>query len=160
MATGLGTPTAALFTSGALLCQTKPLNPAVVSISPSSGPASGGTAVVITGTNLTGATAVYFGTTKAADVKVVSSTQVTANTPAGPPGTVSMTVATSYGMSPPAGFVYVTANLPYVPLTPYRIADTRCGEIPKPPYCASEQLPSLNATLGPPTPPGQTQRTG
>ncbi len=33
------------------------------------------------------------------------------------------------------------------PVTPARILDTRCSELPQPSYCASENLPSSNATL-------------
>ena len=46
--------------------------PAVTGLSPTSGPAAGGTLVTITGTGFTGATAVDFGTTAATDVTVVS----------------------------------------------------------------------------------------
>ena len=38
--------------------------PAVSGISPASGPATGGTLVTVSGSGFTGATAVYFGTTK------------------------------------------------------------------------------------------------
>ena len=48
--------------------------PAVTGLSPTSGPAAGGTLVTITGTSFTGATAVDFGTTAATNVTVVSNT--------------------------------------------------------------------------------------
>ena len=48
-----------------------------------SGPAAGGTAVTITGTNFTGATAVKFGTTAATTFTVNSATSITATAPAG-----------------------------------------------------------------------------
>ena len=51
--------------------------PTVTAISPSSGPAAGGTTVTITGTGLSGATAVKFGTVAATSVSVVAATQVT-----------------------------------------------------------------------------------
>jgi outer membrane protein assembly factor BamB len=72
--------------------------PVVSGISPSSGPAAGGTSVTITGTNLSGATAVKFGSTLAGAFTVVSATQVTATAPAGT-GTVDVTVSTSGGTS-------------------------------------------------------------
>ena len=56
--------------------------PAVTSISPSSGPTTGGTTVTITGTGFTGATKVVFGTVAAASFTAVSSTEVTAVSPA------------------------------------------------------------------------------
>jgi hypothetical protein len=68
-------------------------------VSPHSGPAAGGTAVVISGRGLSGATAVDFGTTPAASFSVVSDTQVDAVSPAGS-GVVDVTVTTPSGTSP------------------------------------------------------------
>jgi len=56
--------------------------PAVTSISPTSGPTSGGTSVTIKGTNFSGATRVLFGTVAATSFSVVSSTKITAVAPA------------------------------------------------------------------------------
>jgi streptogramin lyase len=70
--------------------------PAVTSVSPAFGPVAGGTQVTITGANLTGATAVKFGTASATDVTVVDAAQVTATAPAGS-GTVDVTVTTPNG---------------------------------------------------------------
>jgi hypothetical protein len=72
--------------------------PTVTGVSPASGPEAGGTSVTITGTDLSGATAVDFGTTAATDVKVDSPTQITATAPAGT-GSVDVTVATPSGTS-------------------------------------------------------------
>jgi hypothetical protein len=71
--------------------------PTIAAISPASGPAAGGTAVAIIGTNLTGATKVYFGGTLAS-FSVASDTQVMAVAPAGA-GTVDVTVVTPLGTS-------------------------------------------------------------
>jgi subtilase family serine protease len=73
-------------------------SPTVTAISPTTGPAAGGTFVTITGTNLTGATAVDFGSTPATNVVVDSSTEITATSPAGT-GVVDVTVTTSSGTS-------------------------------------------------------------
>jgi hypothetical protein len=70
--------------------------PAVTGISPSSGAAAGGTKVTITGTNLTGASAVRFGSKAATSFEAVSSTTVKALAPAGT-GTVDVTVVTPGG---------------------------------------------------------------
>jgi hypothetical protein len=78
---------------------TTPPAPTVMSLSPASGPTSGGTAVTVAGTNLTGATAVKFGTTAATTFTVNSATQVTATAPAGSAGTVDVTVTTPGGTS-------------------------------------------------------------
>ncbi|WP_327120539.1 IPT/TIG domain-containing protein [Nocardia sp. NBC_01730] len=83
--------------------------PTLTSISPASGPAAGGTTVVLTGTNLTGATAVSFGGTPATSFTVNSSTQITAVTPAHSAGTVSVTVTTAGGTSNGVAFTYIAA---------------------------------------------------
>ncbi len=75
-----------------------PPAPTVSAVAPSNGPAGGGTPVTITGTHLTGATAVNFGTTAAATFTVNSATQITAKSPAGT-GTVDVTVTTAGGTS-------------------------------------------------------------
>lgn len=72
--------------------------PTVTSISPTSGPATGGTTVTITGTEFTGATAVKFGTASTSDFTVHSDTQITATSPAGS-GTVDVMVTTAGGTS-------------------------------------------------------------
>ena len=72
--------------------------PTVSGLSPTAGPAVGGTLVTITGTGFTGATAVDFGTTPATDFTVVSDTSITADSPAGT-GTVDVTVTTPGGTS-------------------------------------------------------------
>jgi rhamnogalacturonyl hydrolase YesR len=66
--------------------------PTVTSISPNSGSTAGGTAVTITGTNFAAGAAVTFGGTAATSVVVVSSTSITATTPAGSAGAVTVTV--------------------------------------------------------------------
>ena len=72
--------------------------PAVASVSPSSGPAAGGTSVTISGANFTHATAVRFGSTAATSFVVDSATEITAVSPAGA-GTVKVTVTTPAGTS-------------------------------------------------------------
>lgn len=71
--------------------------PAISAVSPAAGPATGGTSVAITGTGLSGATAVYFGGTAATSFTVDSSTQITAVTPVGTAGTVDVSVTTGGG---------------------------------------------------------------
>jgi hypothetical protein len=75
------------------------VGPTVTGVSPSSGPTAGGTSVVITGTDLTGATAVKFGGTNASSYTVNSATQITAISPPGSAGTVDITVTTAGGSS-------------------------------------------------------------
>ncbi len=77
--------------------------PAVTSIAPTSGTTAGGTSVVITGTDFTGATAVAFGGVAAASFTVNSSTQITAVTPALTAGAKDVSVTTAYGTGTLAG---------------------------------------------------------
>ncbi len=72
----------------------------VTALSVHTGPPAGGTQVIITGTDFTGATAVKFGGNPAS-YTVNSSTQITATSPAGG-GTVDVTVTTSPYSSSPA----------------------------------------------------------
>jgi|GEM_PF-790024 len=73
--------------------------PTISSLNPSSGPV--GTTVVITGTNLTGASSVKFNGTAATSFTVNSATQITATVPAGATtGPVSVTTSVGTGSSP------------------------------------------------------------
>ncbi len=71
--------------------------PTVTSLSPTTGATAGGTSVVITGTNFTGATSVHFGASSAS-YTVDSNTQITATSPSGT-GTVDVTVTAPAGTS-------------------------------------------------------------
>jgi hypothetical protein len=73
--------------------------PTITALTPTQGPAAGGTQVTITGTDFSGATAVAFGTTPATTFTVNSDTSITATAPAGS-GTVDVTVTTPAGTSP------------------------------------------------------------
>ncbi|MET9024106.1 IPT/TIG domain-containing protein [Nocardia sp. NPDC004168] len=80
--------------------------PTLTTVVPNTGPAAGGTTVILTGTNLTGATAVTFGATPATSFTVNSATQITAVAPAGT-GTVSVTVTTAGGTSNGVAYTYI-----------------------------------------------------
>jgi hypothetical protein len=73
--------------------------PTVTAVSPSIGPLTGGTSVTVTGTNLTGATAVNFGPDPATTFAVNNATSITATSPAEAAGTVDVTVVTPAGTS-------------------------------------------------------------
>ena len=87
------------------------INPlAITRLTPPSGPASGGTTVMISGTGFSGATHVRFGPTPATSFTVDGATQITAISPPGQPGVVDVTVTTSVGTSeaiPASKFTYV-----------------------------------------------------
>jgi hypothetical protein len=91
-----------------------PPAPTVTALSPTSGPGAGGTAVTITGTNLTGATAVMFGATAATAFGVTNATTISATSPTGT-GTVDVTVTTAGGTTTTSAadkFTYVTGPPP------------------------------------------------
>ena len=73
--------------------------PTVSGISPQAGPFAGGTTVTISGSGFSGATAVDFGTSRAASFAVVSDTQVTATSPAGAMGVIDVSVTAAGGTS-------------------------------------------------------------
>jgi hypothetical protein len=82
--------------------------PLVVLVTPPVGSSAGGTAVTITGTGLTGATAVLFGGTAATSFTVDSDIQITATTPAHAAGPVDVAVTTPGGTSTlPGLFAYL-----------------------------------------------------
>ena len=68
-------------------------------ISPSSGSASGGTKVTITGTGVTAGATVTFGGSAATNVAVTNSTTITATTPAHAAGAVNVVVTNGNGQS-------------------------------------------------------------
>ena len=83
--------------------------PTVSAVSPNSGSVTGGTAVTITGTNFATGATVTFGASAATNVVVVSTTQITATTPAQSAGAVSVTVTNPGSQigSLTNGFTYV-----------------------------------------------------
>jgi hypothetical protein len=88
--------------------------PTVTSVSPSSGPVSGGGSVTITGTNLSGATGVVFGGNPSPNFAGGNS-QISASVPAGAVGTVDITVTTTGGASTAtAGDQYTYVGAPTV----------------------------------------------
>jgi formylglycine-generating enzyme required for sulfatase activity len=87
--------------------------PTVSSVSPTSGSTLGGTAITITGTNLTGASSVTVGGVAATSVVVVSPTRITAVTPAGTAGAKTVAVTTAGGTATVTnGFTYQSIIVP------------------------------------------------
>jgi hypothetical protein len=73
--------------------------PTVASVSPNSGPGSGGTGVTITGANFSSGATVTFGSSTATSINVVSSTSITAKTPSHAAGSVKIVVTNSDSQS-------------------------------------------------------------
>lgn len=81
-------------------------------ITPQSGPASGGSGFVLSGSGLSGATEVRFNGVPATSVNVVDSNTVTGVTPAHPEGVVDVVVQTPVGAVTLAnGFTYLTTEI-------------------------------------------------
>jgi acid phosphatase len=76
-----------------------PQPPTVGSVSPSSGPTTGGTSITITGTNFAAGASVTLGGTLASNVVVTNSTTITATTPAHAAGSVDVVVTNTNGQS-------------------------------------------------------------
>ena len=96
-----------------------PPPPSVSSISPNSGPSTGGTVVTITGAGFSGATEVDFGDPPATDVRC-NATSCTATSPPGT-GTVAVTVKGPGGTSVPSPndqFTYTGGPTPPTPPIP------------------------------------------
>jgi len=115
--------------------KTLPNPPTVGNVNPSDGPEAGGTAVTITGTNFSGATAVKFGSSSATGVKVNSATSISAVSPAGT-GTVHVTVSTPGGTSATSG----ADEFSYVP--PPTVTTEEASSI-------AQTTVTLNATVNP-----------
>jgi hypothetical protein len=91
--------------------------PSITGITPSSGPASGGTVVVLTGSNFTGATAVNFGSVAATSFQVNSDTSITATAPAQAAAVEDITVTSPSGMSSTGSadrFTYTSVSAPTI----------------------------------------------
>ncbi|HUA15107.1 MAG TPA: IPT/TIG domain-containing protein [Verrucomicrobiae bacterium] len=73
--------------------------PTLTSISPTSGPSNGGTAVTLSGANFLSGATVAFGSAPATNVVVVNSGQITATTPSNAVGTVNVTVMNPDGQT-------------------------------------------------------------
>ncbi len=89
--------------------------PSVTSVTPNSGPSSGGTSVTLTGTGFSGTTKVDFGAVPASSFTVVSATEITAVTPAQRPGTRPVLVTTALNGTnvtdgSPDSFTYVALS--------------------------------------------------
>ena len=99
-----------------------PPSPTVTGVNPNTGPSTGGTPVTVSGTNLTGASAVDFGANPATSFTVNSATSITTTAPAGS-GTVDVTVVTAGGTSATNTndqFIYTGGTPPPTPTAMYR----------------------------------------
>ncbi|MFE9993535.1 phage tail tube protein [Streptomyces avermitilis] len=85
----------------------QPPVPTITTVTPSTGPAAGGTTVTIVGTNLDSVTAVNFGSTAGTGLVVESDTELTVITPAGATGAKDVVVTSAGGTATKTGgFTY------------------------------------------------------
>jgi hypothetical protein len=132
--------------------------PTVTSLSPAEGPISGGTAVTISGAAFEEATEVDFGSTPAQSISVDLAGQITAVSPPGVAGPVSVTVTTPWGTTAPGRpFTYKApkpdnppADDTGSPSAPGPVASgsqassaSTPGPSPQPPAAASCKVPKL-----------------
>jgi hypothetical protein len=89
------------------------------SLTPTSGPESGGTPVTITGSGFTGATGVTFDATPGTAFTVVNDTTITVTSPVHAPGNAAVTVLDPAGNSAPLAFAFLA-----VPATATSVAPT------------------------------------
>ncbi|GAB3799138.1 hypothetical protein GCM10028798_12080 [Humibacter antri] len=83
-----------------------PNAPVIGTLSPASGPQTGGTVVTITGSDFTGVTSVTFDGLAGTALQVDSSTQLTVTTPVHAPGAVNVEVTSPAGPSAPGTFTF------------------------------------------------------
>ncbi len=140
-------PTIAQLTGIVFAVVLPPNAPEVRAITPSSSPLNGGGQATIIGINFQPDTTVSFGSIAltSSAVTVESATSITVTVPPSlSPGMLPVTVSASNGASNAVEFLYVSTDMSYVPLVPYRVADTRCAVGIEPNYCSLENLPSAN----------------
>ena len=102
--------------------------PTVLLAGPLVGSAAGGTSVIITGLNFTGATAVNFGGNPATGVTVVNDTTITATAPAHAAGIVDVSVTSPAGTGLGLGlFTYLPTAQPLVLLAAPLVGPTTGG---------------------------------
>ncbi|MCI0342429.1 MAG: IPT/TIG domain-containing protein [Planctomycetales bacterium] len=89
--------------------------PAVTNVSPSFGPTAGGTAITVTGSAFATGATVTIGGTAATSVAFVSATQLTAVTPGGSAGTLTVTVTNPDGQSGALGSGFTYGSPPAAP---------------------------------------------
>ena len=92
-----------------------PSVPTITSVSPSSGPATGGTQITINGTNFATSGTIRVGGTQATGITRVSSTQLRATTPAGTAGARDVQVINGNGSSATSAGAFTYAATPTTP---------------------------------------------
>ena len=89
-----------------------PTSPTLTSVSPASGPTSGGTTITLTGTNFVSGATVRVGGAAATSITFASSTEITARTPAGTAGAQDVLITNPNGRAATrvAAFTYTSTS--------------------------------------------------
>jgi hypothetical protein len=101
-----------------------PPAPTISAVLPIAGPAAGGTAVTISGTNFAAGATIAFGGVAAKNVTVLSSTSIVAQSPAHAAGPVTVEITTPDEQTAvaPDGFTYVGLVVPTQPISFVQVA--------------------------------------
>lgn len=124
--------------------------PAIYSVSPVSGPVTGGTVVTITGAGFLGTTSVTFGSIPAAFFSIINDGTITAVAPAGVAGLVDVRVSTTLGTSAPTS----AGQFTFTAIAPAATPTASPTATPPPP------TPTPTTPPPPPPPPTATPQTG
>ena len=105
--------------------------PTISGVSPNSGPAAGGTAITISGTNFRTGAVVQFGGLAASSVQIVNATQIQAVTPAESSGTIDVTVQDSDGLTATSvdAFTFTNPGSNTPPVVPTASSDPLAPQI-------------------------------
>jgi len=93
------------------ITQSSVFTPTINAVNPVAGPATGGTAVVVTGSGFSGGTTVSFGGVAATSVTIVDANTITAVSPAHAIGTFDVTVTNGTTATLAGGFTYFVTPL-------------------------------------------------
>lgn len=101
-------------TSAVTMADTAPAGPTLASLNPSSGPASGGTSVTLTGTNFKNGITTTFDGINATNLTIVDDKTLKVVTPAHAAGTVDVIVKSNDGQTArlKGGFTYLSSQMP------------------------------------------------
>ena len=117
-----------IFVEGGDRVNAVPAGPNITAVTPAAGPTAGGQTVTVSGVGFKSGMTATIGSVSVTPASITG-TSFTFTTPPGSAGYVSVQVSDTLGTSPltaGAGYIY-TSLANYVPVTPFRILDTRSG---------------------------------
>jgi hypothetical protein len=103
---------------GQMIVNAVAAGPTISTLFPTSGPAAGGTTVIISGSNFQNGASVSFDSTPAASVNVTSSSSISVVTPSHGAGAVTVMVSNPDGQSATSTFTYTAPALAITSVSP------------------------------------------